>query len=229
MLTKGKPVSSVEINVLLISKKTDHALMLHKSLSRVPGYKVLFEETAEAAMDHLTHGTMDCVIFNFENLGLVQVKLIQGIKQVAKISQFLVFADHTEEDVVEVIKEDKTIVLLEKNLINLEKDIEGLCYRLIGVANEKLFKRESKRHPVRQKATVQFTDSGRVVMGVVRDISEKGACLELHTNFLNVGDKLKISIELDQLDRKRIVLGEIRWGKTVPGRALVGVKFFKNS
>ena len=212
-------------NVLLISKKTEQAQMLLETLSRTASYNVRFEETAEAAMDLLTSGAVDCIVINFEHFGFVQIELIHGIRQIAKISQVLILTDKVDEAAVIAIKDEAALILIEKPLINMEKDIGGLCKRLLGT--KATFKRELKRHQTMQKATVTFLESGRVAEAKVEDISEAGACLEIKTNFLKLGDKIKISIQLDQLGRNRVVQGEIRWGKKVPGRALVGVKFFK--
>jgi response regulator RpfG family c-di-GMP phosphodiesterase len=212
--------------VLLISKKTSQATQIREKLALIPGYRVRFEETAETAMALLTQGTMDCVIFNFENFGLVQIELVKGIKQIAKISQILVITDKAEEAAFNKVKEEKNLILIETPLLNVERDIVGLCARLIG-AHEPKTQRDAKRHPANQKAAICFLDSDKLIHGLVKDISDKGACIEVNTSAIKVDDKIRITIKLDKLNRQRVVTGEIRWIKPSPGRSLIGVKFFK--
>src|SRR5690348_8639261 len=91
-------------NLLIISKRTDESIRLKEDLSRIPGYKVRFEETAESAMRALTQENTDCVLIIFEKFGLQQVKLIRDVRDVSKISQVLILTNEAEDNALKAIK-----------------------------------------------------------------------------------------------------------------------------
>src|SRR5262249_27306129 len=157
------------------------------------------------AMAQIVQGNLHCVIFNFDNFGATQVALIHGIRQVAKVFQVLIFADTIEEESARIVRELEALAIIEKPLLDLNNDVQGLCTRLIEGAENTL--RESKRHSTSQKASVHHVSNNRNYSGVVRNISEKGACIEVTTNSLRVGDVVKITIDLDRLNRARIIVG----------------------
>jgi len=206
----------------LFSKPDEAAAKLHKGLSQIPGYKVNFESNSEVARELLTKGAIGSVVFSFQGFGIVQVALIRSICEGIDVPQVLVFADTTDEGIRDTIFEDKNIILIEKSLINVDKDIAGLCVRLLE--NIPKFSRESVRHATQQVASV-IIESGKHYDSRLTNMSAKGACLEVNTNVVKVNETIKLSIVLDKLNRRRVILAEVRWIKPFPGRSIIGVRF----
>ena len=175
----------------------------------------------------LTTETLHCVIFNFTSFGLSQVRLIQGICEIAKIPQVLVFAEQANPEVLEAIKNDKNLILIEKPLMNFEDDVAGLCDRLIN--EDSKFKREARRLTADQPASITLLKTGRHYDGRVRNMNEHGACLEINTSLVAVGDQIKITVDLDKLNRQRIFTAEVRWIKPYPGKSIMGIRFSHDS
>jgi hypothetical protein len=217
-------MSAKRINVLLVSKSTNEALKLKKDLSDNPKYRVNFVETADEAMILLTAGNIDCSIFNLENFGWGQAKLVKGIREVTKVFQIVIFADTTDEEAVISTRLLDSVVVVEKALLNVERDLSGLCGRLVEGFD--ITTREAKRLPTNQRVRVQL-GNGRHYDGMVRDISVKGACIELSTSSIQVGDIITVTIYLEKLSRQHLVTAEIRWKKTWPGRGIFGLRFTK--
>lgn len=216
------------LDVVMVSKRNSESEEIYTELAANPKYSIKMIETAEGAMSYIVQGNLDCIIFNFENFGNPQAKIIVAIRNIAKVFQIIIFADKTEPEAVALVKNMKSLTVIEKPLMNVTKDITGLCQRLIGEDEKtEIFKRESKRLATNQSAKIDILSTNQSIEGTVIDLSQKGCCIQSAAMGLKAGDLLRVTIDLDKLGRKRIVVGEIRWVSGQPGRRMAGLKFVK--
>jgi hypothetical protein len=217
---------SIEIkHLLFMSKGTDQDKEIKLNLSKIPACRVTTGGSEKSPDELKAHGPYDCVIFNMEAVGIVQVAVIRSTCEVVKVPQAIIFADSVDDGAIDLLSDDKAVTLIEKSLIDVKNDISGLCIRLID-HKPPVYHRESFRYPTNQTATVAL-ETGKQYKGKCTDMSDRGACLELNTNVLKIKDKIKVTIFLEKLNRQRVVDAEVRWAKSFPGHSILGIRFLQ--
>ncbi len=226
----GIPKVEHKVKFLLVSRRSDAARDIRNELSRLPNHEVDFQETARAALDVISRGDIDYLLFNFDHFNELQAKLVRDIRQLGHVFQIFVIAEIVDEDAANEVRRLKDILVVRRDTLDLNRDVSGICSRIHQ--GQEAYPRKTKRFTTSQRAQLKNIDNPCDISVYIGNLSHQGAYIEyveFEKNPLQVADLVSMVVDLKKVGRRRTVYGKVMWIRAIKAhRFAAGIHFIKN-
>ncbi len=212
---------------LFISKKTEECDGIISELERNRLYTIEHVETAPATLVRMKQGGIHCLVFNFDQISLTQVKLITDLRDLSYNFPVIVFANNIDLESLDIVKNMEAVVIIEKPYES--KDVWGICQKLLQgrKVNQRIFRRYYTMQPAHLERS-----SGERLTGKIYNLSKGGAFMELtNSGRVKPGDFFRLTINLDKLSRSYNVDAQVVWATPngfTDTKPSLGLKFIRS-
>lgn len=213
--------------ILFISRNSPLTQGILRRLKAVSDFGVSYLDDPARIVERLQTGEFHLLIFHFENIGQLQIKLIKEIRQLGcKIPALLLVDTYGEGEAYDLARTAKAVIQGTRNL-NWDTELIGLSRRCMS--SDVLSTRNAKRFSTIEVAQIINLDNGKTLSAQVADLSGTGARIIYTGSALRKGSKIRIQIALSQIGKLKILHGVVTWiknGKDASKEA--GVRFEKS-
>lgn len=218
----------MQFNILLVSKDEYEGKILANQITSKSNYNIFQERNPRAVLYRMKTNTIHALVMNIANFNLPQVALIDQIRAQKFKFKIIVLAEKVQAMAHAAVEDLPNVAVLGKSFINIDTDFFGFLKRVI--AQEKISKRTTKRHTAKQTAVIKHVKSGETFNAVVFNLSSTGAYLELNKGHLNIHDKIRVIIPLDELNKTHALSAVVVWFEVSPtGKRSAGIRFAERS
>lgn len=213
-----------KFHILLVERKAVPLDAVYESLSRNKQYVVYRINDASDAMAYLQRESVDCIILDFAQFGGKQYDLVRDLRGLSPRFQCFVFADTIDSKVMELAKGLRKIMVCGKKVIDFAKEVPGLISRFIS--GKKMGSRRAKRFQTDVGVYIENVNTGKGIWAKASNMSSTGAFIEFATGEGSVGDVIKVTFRLDEIESNRTVHGELVWiSSSAQGKRTAGIRF----
>lgn len=217
----------MKINILLLSRKSEHAEIIQQQLSKHGDFNVFQETSAKGAVERLSSTkTIRAVVVNCENFGFEQLLMVNQIRELGFGFKILVLATKIQDRARNLVDRISNVSIFGKSYVDLELDSVGLLKR--ALANEKVVNRSNKRHAARQMGMFKKDKTRELANCTICNLSKTGAYIEFEKGHFNIGDRIQVIVPLSEIGKTHIINSKITWlqvSKT--GQKSAGLRFLK--
>jgi len=209
--------------IIVYSENKEEQASIAKELSTLESLKIETIENGKDVTSAITNETVRCLVYGVAHFKQDELKNVGRFRTSNPTLGILVVSSKSDPSCILAIKEMKRVVAIEKPLKNDE--LTKLCLKL--AKGEVLYQRDM-RFPTQQLAKTENVENNETAECIIYNMSKSGAFVEVLSGTVKTGDLLKISIQLKDIDKERLVHGQVVW--TVPksmvsGKPGAGLKF----
>lgn len=211
--------------ILLIGKRGEETESIRSRLETGTGYSISVATQSHRVIEKVTRSEVDLCVFNFDLVTVEKMQIAKDLKNLGFNIPVLVLSQIVAGSAYVAIQNMDKTILLEKPIE--EKDLLGVSQKLIS--GRTIQQQRNRRFATRQGAQVQFAH-GNTVLGWVFNLSKGGAYVELPPSVVIKGDRLRLHVMLNQIERKYSMNARVVWINPIaaPHENIgFGVEFYK--
>jgi response regulator RpfG family c-di-GMP phosphodiesterase len=211
--------------VLLVSRLNDESNVIKKDFLKTNQFYVEQASTSTQAIERISSQKVDLIVLNMDTFTPKRIKLATDLKNLGYNFPLLLLAKTVLPESLKSLGNLPSAALLEKPYE--VRDLAGISEKLLEGRQCK--QRIFRRYMTDEVAHLEiFNKTGENIPSRVRNLSKGGAFLEYTGMPINVGDILRVAIDLKEVDKSYDLNGRVVWSTTVspwgsdPG---IGIEF----
>lgn len=217
------------LKLMIASRNEVDNTLIEKKLSPIAKKigPIEFQSARPANLKNLLDHTYNLLVYNGQDFNSALRNNILHWRNVGYLGPIMLLAKITDASLMDRFTDLHNVTIIEKPYDN--KDLQGIAIKYLK--DVKVAQRRHRRFETQQSALLESYTRDFNAHSVIANISKGGAQIVGQLDQLTKGDLLRVSIELDQLQKNRTMSAEVVWteGDVGSHERLAGLRFISKA
>jgi hypothetical protein len=197
------------LKVIIASGSESDATLIERKLTPITRAlgEVRFHGARPANLSAVLDANYNLLIYNCQHFSSSMRYQVQELRSIGYLGPIMILGKVPHPNTIDRFSDMRSVTIVEKPYDN--KDIQGIAIKYLRDAVVE--QRRHRRFDTFQKVKLESYNKDFASQTLISNISRGGAHIQGELNDISRGDLLRVSFELDQLQKSRTVSAEVVW------------------